>query len=240
MNIFLFDVDGTLTPSRRKINPTFRDFFLDFCNTNYVCLVTGSDYSKTLEQLDAEILDKVEYVFNCSGNDVRKKDKNIYTSSWTISQEAQNWLEQELSKSSFSIRSGNHLEARPGSLNFSVVGRNANEFQRLEYVKYDEVIKEREDISNRFNNLFSDLYACVGGETGIDIFEKGNDKSQIVKYFSKQDKLYFFGDKMSPGGNDYPLGKVITESKLGDVFAVNDWKHTYKILNILSNVVKVI
>jgi hypothetical protein len=45
---------------------------------------------------------------------------------------------------------------------------------------------------------------------------------------------------MNPGGNDYPLGKVITESKLGDVFAVNDWKHTYKILNILSNVVKVI
>ena len=239
MNIFLFDVDGTLTPSRGLIDPVFKDFFLDFCSKNYVCLVTGSDYSKTLEQLDEEILNKVEIVFNCSGNDVRKNGKNIYTSSWTLPHSVKEWLEAELVSSPFSIRSGNHIEQRPGSVNFSIVGRNATSFQRSEYVEYDELHKERENISSRFNSIFTDLQACIGGETGIDIFEKGKDKSQIIKHFSIKDKLYFFGDKMQPGGNDYPLGNLITEHKLGDVFAVKDWKHTYKILNILS-VMKVI
>jgi len=239
MNIFLFDVDGTLTPSRGLIDPVFKDFFLDFCDSKYVCLVTGSDYSKTLEQLGEEILSKVEIVFNCSGNDIIKSGKNIYTSSWTLPHDVKIWLETELASSPFSIRSGNHIEQRSGSVNFSVVGRNASAFQRSEYVEYDETTKERESISNRFNEVFPNLQACVGGETGIDIFEKGKDKSQIVKHFSDKDKLYFFGDKMMPGGNDYPLGNLITQRKLGDVFAVKDWKHTYKILNILS-VMKVI
>ena len=28
---FIFDVDGTLTPSREKIAPEFERWFLDFC-----------------------------------------------------------------------------------------------------------------------------------------------------------------------------------------------------------------
>jgi len=31
MNKFIFDVDGTLTPSRQKIDPTFKDWFIEFC-----------------------------------------------------------------------------------------------------------------------------------------------------------------------------------------------------------------
>jgi len=47
MNHFLFDVDGTLTPSRKKINSQFAIWFLYFAQNNPVSLVTGSDNPKT-------------------------------------------------------------------------------------------------------------------------------------------------------------------------------------------------
>ena len=44
---YIFDVDGTLTPSRGKISSDFEKFFLDFTQKHNVYLVTGSDYEKT-------------------------------------------------------------------------------------------------------------------------------------------------------------------------------------------------
>ena len=48
---FVFDVDGTLTPSRGEIDPEFKQFFDKFCIKNNVYFVTGSDKAKTVEQL---------------------------------------------------------------------------------------------------------------------------------------------------------------------------------------------
>ena len=78
MNKFIFDVDGTLTPSRGIIDKEFGEFFKKFADTNYVYLVTGSDYNKTVEQCGEDIIMSVKRVYNCSGNDVWEKGKNIY------------------------------------------------------------------------------------------------------------------------------------------------------------------
>ena len=51
MHKFIFDVDGTLTPSRGKIDNDFKKFFVEFCMNNNVYLVTGSDKPKTVEQI---------------------------------------------------------------------------------------------------------------------------------------------------------------------------------------------
>ena len=47
---FIFDVDGTLTPSRGKIDLEFKTFFDTFCKLNDVYLVTGSDRDKTINK----------------------------------------------------------------------------------------------------------------------------------------------------------------------------------------------
>ena len=39
---YIFDVDGTLTPSRKKIDPDFLIFFNSFALANEVYLVTGA------------------------------------------------------------------------------------------------------------------------------------------------------------------------------------------------------
>ena len=55
MNKYIFDVDGTLTPSRQTINDDFAVFFSDFCAERDCYLVTGSDREKTIEQVGEEI-----------------------------------------------------------------------------------------------------------------------------------------------------------------------------------------
>ena len=134
INRFVFDVDGTLTPSRSKIDKRFQEFFLTFCKSNNVYLVTGSDYAKTVEQVGNDIVMAVKRLYNCSGNDIYEKGQNIKTSEWSLPDLAKAFLINCEYESEFTIRTGNHIEARPGMVNFSVVGRNATIEQRAKYV----------------------------------------------------------------------------------------------------------
>ena len=67
---YIFDVDGTLTPSRQVIDSAFEAFMIKFCCSHDVYLVTGSDRQKTVDQLGLDICYRAKRVYNCSGADV--------------------------------------------------------------------------------------------------------------------------------------------------------------------------
>ena len=230
---FIFDVDGTLTLSRREIDDDFAVFFSDFCAENKVYLVTGSDRDKTIEQIGEEIYSLAQREYNCSGSDVWIGNENLYTSDWEIPEVAEQWLRAECRCSDFPLRTGLHIEKRPGMVNFSVVGRNATIGERKLYVEFDTTAKERERIAREFQLMFPTIQAVVGGETGIDIFPRGKDKSQIINDFGKNDVMHFYGDRMDKAGNDYPLKKVILDKKQGHCYNVKDYKETWKLLKQL-------
>ena len=230
MNKFIFDVDGTLTPSRGIIDLDFKEFFNMFCLTNDVYLVTGSDKAKTVEQISEPTYNLCKRVYQCNGNDVWEKDANIQTNDWKLPDLARTFLISCEYESDFSIRTGNHIEERPGMVNFSVVGRNADAEQRAAYVAFEEQNGERKKIADAFNTMFPDLEAKVGGETGIDISPKGSDKSQIIEDFNTvRDQLWFFGDAIYEGGNDYPLAKVVKNHR-----KVDGWSQTKEYLQIFQ------
>jgi len=229
MNKFIFDVDGTLTPSRGIIDLKFKAFFNMFCLTNDVYLVTGSDKAKTVEQISEPTYNLCKRVYQCNGNDVWEKDANIQTNDWKLPDLARTFLISCEYESDFSIRTGNHIEERPGMVNFSVVGRNADAEQRAAYVAFEEQNGERKKIADAFNTMFPDLEAKVGGETGIDIGPKGADKSQVVKDFNKEDTTWFFGDAIYDGGNDLPIANVVDHYR-----KVDNWKQTMEYLQIFQ------
>ena len=229
---YIFDVDGTLTPSRQKIDSEFLNFLLNFAKQNDVYLVTGSDRPKTIEQIGKELYFACQRVYNCSGSDVYEKDILIYRDEWTLPSDAEEFLVDELHHSKFPVRTGNHIERRPGGVNFSVLGRGSEVIleEREEYVKWDINTGERKNIAERFKKRFPEIGCQVGGQTGLDISPLGCDKSQILRDFKPIDLIYFFGDKLKEGENDYPLGHAIEERRLGMVFEVTDYHHTWDLL----------
>ena len=229
---YIFDIDGTLTPSREKIDLDFLKFFYDFVLTNEVYLVTGSNREKTIEQIGLSLYCACKRVYNCAGNDVYEGDLHYYRTEWELPEDAKRFLLDELDYSTFPVRTGNHIEKRPGCVNFSIVGRGANWEERSVYKEYDADKNERSDIAARFNDHFPELYAFVGGETGIDISVKGADKSQILRDFKDGDDLRFFGDRMEEDGNDYPLATAIAQNHLGYAFKVDGYKEVWKMLKM--------
>ena len=227
---YIFDVDGTLTPSRGRIDDNFSKFFFDFCTLNKVYLVTGSDREKTIEQVGNVIYGMCKRVYNCSGSDVYVGSRNIYKHIWTLPKLARQFLEQCLEEEDFNIRTGNHIEERPGMINYSLVGRNATIRDRKAFVEWEARNNSRRCTANAFNIMFPELQATIGGETGIDIGPKGSDKSQILRDFNKEDKIVFFGDAIFKGGNDLSLAKAIANKELGMFYKVTEWKETWEIL----------
>lgn len=219
---FVFDVDGTLTPSRKSIDPDFAVFFLEFCQSHPVFLVSGSDYKKTVEQLGETICNSVSGVYSCCGNALYVQGRLQYQNEFSLSEYQEEELYQLLFESKFPVKTGIHVEKRLGMVNFSIVGRNANWEQRQLYVEYDKETHERETLAKIIERKFPKLQATLGGETGLDIHPVGWDKSQIAEFVKP---FVFFGDKIAPGGNDYTI------AMLADKYhAVSDWPETYALL----------
>ena len=159
-----------------------------------------------------------------------EKTKNVHTDEWTCPFALSTYLELELNASKFSLRTGTHIEERPGCINFSIVGRGATFEERQLYVAWDRDAEERQQLAENIRRLFPDLSVTVGGETGIDIAPKGHDKSQILQDFETHDTITFFGDKTYAGGNDYSVAHAIISKDLGTVHQVSDYKETWDIL----------
>tara|TARA_Y100000389_G_C17434612_1_gene504723 strand:+ start:871 stop:1575 length:705 start_codon:yes stop_codon:yes gene_type:complete len=227
----IFDVDGTLTPSRGKINENFSSFFFDFCTLNNVYLVTGSDVQKTREQVGEVVWGMTKRNYQCSGNDVWERGKNVRKGTIKLPDTMWGYLNKEICESEFPVRTGIHIEERPGLVNLSIVGRNAGQRARTQYVHWDNHTNERKKISERLSKLFSDFDFKLGGETGIDITVKGNNKSQILTDFSKSDIINFYGDKCDLGGNDHEIALAVHD-RGGEnaTYQVKDWKETWEIL----------
>ena len=230
MKHYIFDVDGTLTPSRGQIDSAFQALFIKFCCTYPVYLVTGSDREKTVDQLGLDICYRATRVYNCSGSDAYERDVNVYRDDWELPMDVERFLNDELAYSCFPIRNGLHIERRPGGVNFSILGRGEDpSVGRAEYIKWDKERLEREDIANRLRNNFPNLSVALGGQTGLALGRLGSDKSQILRDFRLGEELHFFGDRMEEGGNDHSLGKAVQEMG-GKAYHVKDWKETEGII----------
>tara|TARA_R110000765_G_scaffold223038_1_gene327160 strand:- start:685 stop:1407 length:723 start_codon:yes stop_codon:yes gene_type:complete len=227
--VYLFDIDGTLTPPRQKMDESFAEFFLPFAKENIVYLATGSDIEKAREQVDQRILMMCQGVFTCSGNEFWERGKKVYSNEFYPRPKLVTFLEKCVKDSNYHTKTGNHLEYRNGMLNFSVVGRNATPDQRAAYVEWDERKKERWAVAVTLlahTEDFGNIDVSIGGEISIDIYPKGKDKSQAVSKIRQLHGLpiVFMGDRMEPNGNDYPAAKAL---KAGDAACqVENWKMT--------------
>ena len=127
--IYLFDVDGTLTDPRQSIDEEFAGIFLDWVEAKnpIVYLVTGSDLKKIEQQLFDTFLRSCEGVFTCSANQLWNGADLVYQNKFRAPRGLLGDLKLYLEiGAQYNVRTGRHIERRPGMINFSVLGRNAN------------------------------------------------------------------------------------------------------------------
>ena len=240
--IYIFDMDGTLTPSRREMTPDFEIFFSEWASNHTFFLVSGSNLEKIKEQVPQYILDLSKGVFTCGGNQLWLDNKLSYNHEFKPSDELINYLNDELKNSRYHIRAGNHIEDRGSMLNFSIVGRDCSLDERLDYFEYDVRTQERANIARQIILKWDNLDAVIGGQISIDITPKGMNKSQVlkeVKKFYQNEEYIFIGDRTMEGGNDYPLAKIMNETlncsvfQAGEPSAEDGYKDTQIILEKL-------
>ena len=246
--IFIFDVDGTLTPSRLPMTKEFKEFFEQWVIKNTFYLVTGSDLPKLQEQMNSLEI-HADGIFTCCGNQYWQSDPAvhpkhcdlIYDNKFKMTNKLKNALEVMLISSQYEHRYGNHIEDRESMVNFSVVGRNCTQEQREEYYEWDKENGERKKMSTFLKHKFPDLDAVIGGQISIDIYPKGNDKSQILDIIEqerlvKPDEYIFIGDGINNKGNDWPLAELmLTKKDYCSSYQTEGWEQTQKILENFSD-----
>ena len=254
--IFIFDVDGTLTPSRLPMTKEFQKFFKEWVKKNKFYLVTGSDLFKLQEQMDFMEME-AEGIFTCCGNQFWKPDPHIvncsaeliYENTFKVPRKLNKLLGTILSNSRYPHRYGNHIEDRGSMLNFSIVGRDCTLEQRQEYFEWDNENSERKIIANAVKEKFPYLDAVIGGQISIDIYPKGYDKSQILEHIEKRElemskildnlpphnEYIFIGDRIMPGGNDWPLSVIMNEREDCSSYQTEGPEQTKQILEKLSD-----
>ena len=247
--IYIFDVDGTLTPSRLPMTEEFQKFFKEWAKKNKFYLVTGSNIEKLQEQICMYDIE-AEGIFTCCGNQFWRPDpyivnisaEMIYDNKFKVPRKLKKLLGTILSNSQYPVKAGNHIEDRGSMVNFSIVGRDCTQEQRDEYFEYDNEKGERKIIANAIKEKFPELDAVIGGQISVDIYPKGKDKSQILDVI-KQDRLVevdeyvFIGDRIEEGGNDYPLAQLLThkDSPYGYTYQTKGPEHTQRILENTHN-----
>jgi phosphomannomutase len=212
--VYLFDVDGTLTHPLMEVDEVFADVFLTWAATRKVYLVTGSNIEKTKKQLFESFLDQLDGIFACSGNQFFQDGKEIYENKLVLPEKFVEDLELYLENgSAWRTKTGQHIEIRPGMVNFSTVGRRSSPDLREAYYKWDQIHHEREDMVEYINNLYPEFEVSIGGQISVDIYPVGKNKAQVVEKLREMHgddvEMIFVGDRCVPGGNDWPLAQEL-------------------------------
>lgn len=224
-NIILFDVDGTLTLSRQKINYKMKNFInkISLNSKIDIGIVGGSDYDKQIEQLELDTLKHFKYIFSENGLNSFEDGIEFHKQSLTTHLGEYSYCKliniilAELSKIDNPIKRGTFIEYRNGMLNVSPIGRNCNDEERKLFFEQDDKYKWREILISNIKKKISinqwyeqisvtNLKFSIGGQISFDIFPEGWDKTYCLQFLqNKYDKIFFIGDKTDLGGNDYEI-----------------------------------
>lgn len=212
--LLLFDVDGTLTLPREKINKNMKQCLLEKKSAGYTLAAVGGG---TVEHIKDQLIDSIDdfdFIFSENGcksfkgkqliNEVKIQD--------IIGNDALheiiNFSLKYMSKLILPFKRGTFFELRTGLVNICPMGRNCTYEERLKFVEFDKTKNILKPFRDELETLFSKKYNLVfsiGSSISIDMFVEGFRKPYCLEHIDKDFDIYFFGDKTNIGGNDYEL-----------------------------------
>ena len=226
--LILFDMDGTLTPPRKRAEYRILNSISKLQKAGFeIGIVTGSDMEYIEQQMelafDLSPIDpfKVHYL-PCNGTKYYRLTashfKKIYGNDMRSHLGEKEWrrLIQLLTSLQSSIvrvykdipMTGTFINYRGSMINWCPIGRQADDKDRSEWALWDRKQNIRDNwltIARQGldNTNLENVVIKLGGDTSFDIYPEGWDKTYAFKQFEDYDKIYFIGDRCGPTGNDH-------------------------------------
>lgn len=252
--LIAFDLDGTLAPSKSKMHDIMVDLFNELLQKFEVLIISGGKYELFQRQVlslitkDDQLLSRL-HLMPTSGTryysyDSEKKDWQLnYAEDFNEEEKKQiiKALDEGLSESGYRADKtyGETIEDRDSQITLSILGQEIVAELGAEGVR----IKEEWDPDGSKKMKIRDIVAPkipdfevrAAGATSIDVTLPGVDKAYGMKKLMqdtgfKIEDILFMGDKIVPGGNDYPVAEMGI-----DCVAVERWEDTaYALEGILK------
>jgi len=235
--LIAFDMDGTLTPSKGKMDAEMVELFKKLLWKYQVAIISGWKYELFQKQVlphlgdDESLLEKLYVCPTCStamylhrnwawqkeySLDLSKEEKEHIINVLNNAIEKLNLKPERLW--------GEMVEDRMTQITISTLGQEA---PIEEKEKYDPDFSKRKQIRDYMLPDLKGFNVLVAGSTSIDITREWVDKAYWIRKLSEVswislNEMIFVGDAVFPGGNDYPPLEIWVTSKR--VFSVEDTK----------------
>lgn len=210
--VFLFDVDGTLSPSRETASAETLHMLRELKRRVNIAFVGGSDLPKQVEQIGPDCLEIFDWGFPENGVQFYRGPVLEHSDSFIkfVGEDGYKALVNKvlalLAAVECPVKRGVFVELRASMLNVSPIGRSCSREERQAFFALDQ----KEHIRARFCADLTPvleklrLQAVIGGQISIDIFPIGWDKTYCLRHI-KANTIVFFGDMTEKGGNDYEI-----------------------------------
>jgi phosphomannomutase len=248
--LFLFDMDGTLTPARKKMSYDVLSVLEELQRVGWeIGIISGSDMNYIEQQcyllFDLTPIDVTKIHFlPCNGTKYYKSFKKVWEYdmvSKLSSQIVKSIMRQLLiyQNTIFTTHpdmplTGNFFQMRGSVLNWCPIGRNASQEQRNNWSILDKKYSIRKNYINAFRTVFDQklLTIKLGGETSFDIYPDGWNKTFPINKdpFLDYNQIYFAGDRCFKSGNDEELYNLLKLKDNCKSFQVNNPKETINII----------
>jgi len=257
VKIALFDMDGTLTEARQQIKPEMIDALDALSYSCDIGIVTGSEISYVMEQLSDWILGSSggrARFFPCNGTQewLFRGDRGferIYNVSMTdaigenkLRELCEFLLQQQLlCMSDFPEMPavGDFIVNRRSMLNYCPPGRSCSLEQREKFKVLDKRRSLRANVFRRLKTFMdregSGCVAALGGNTSIDVYPIGWDKTYVLRHFCDLELVSFVGDRCTEGGNDKTLFDAINNPMSYGCGVAFKTQSTEQTINIIDN-----
>lgn len=241
--LIAFDLDGTLAPSKSHFNPRMVALFDALLAKYQVCVISGAKYELFQRQFLTQITSEPSslerlHLLPTTGTRYYRFEKGAwvekYAENFTPAQKRQiiEALEEGWKKHGEVIEKtyGPILEDRDSQITLSPLGQEVvaelgDAGVELKETWDPDMIK-RMKVAEYVQKKLPNFNVKVAGLTSIDVTIPGVDKAYGMNKLMeatglKKEDILFFGDKIMPGGNDYPVEEMGI-----DCISVRSWVDT--------------
>jgi HAD superfamily hydrolase (TIGR01484 family) len=217
----VFDLDGTLAPSKSSLAPQTAALLHDLLGIIKAAVISGGAWAQFEKQLLSDLpknscLANLSLLPTCGTKFFQYNGKwvELYSEDLTVKQRKKiiDSLNKAIDETGYRVKKlwGEAIEDRGSQVTFSALGQQA---PLAEKEKWDPDFTKRKKITAILKKLIPEFSVRMGGATSIDVTKPGIDKAYGIGklrdtiHLSLKEMVYI-GDALFPGGNDYPAEKA--------------------------------